>query len=347
MIRIMLILLSLAAVDTQAEWQKPSERYLNAYKKYSDSECPLAKSNIKHFVYFARNRGAIKDHSFLGSDAFSGAQIMYAWAQLEPSKGVYDFSVIESDLQYLKKHNKSLFIQIQDATFSKKYKAVPRYLFADEFNGGVEKQVADNGKHEGWVAKRWDTKVQERFFLLISELGKAFDNRIAGINLQESAINVNVTAESGFNGTSYLEALKGNMQALKSSFKYATKIQYANFMPGEWLPWEDKGFLKEMYRYGEEIGVGLGSPDLMPRRKAHLNHALAMMHEGAFSVPLSVAVQDGNYIGETNSHEKREKRKNIVPNLVAFAEDFLKVNYIFWSDQKPYFEEDVLPCFSG
>ncbi|GAL34706.1 hypothetical protein JCM19240_4256 [Vibrio maritimus] len=36
-------------------------------------------------------------------------------------------------------------------------------------------------------------------------------------------------------------------------------MQYANFMIGEWLPWEDKGYLKSIYEYGQQIGVGLGA----------------------------------------------------------------------------------------
>ena len=108
----------------------------------------------------------------------------------------------------------------------------------------------------------------------------------------------------------------------------------------------DKGQLKSLYEYGENIGVGMGAPDLMVRRKGQLNHALAMMHENRFTVPLGIAVQDGNYIGQTNNDEIKTDRKNIVPLLHAFAKDFLNVNYMFWANQQPYFGEDVMPCFS-
>lgn len=37
--------------------------------------------------------------------------------------------------------------------------------------------------------------------------------------------------------------------------------------------------------------------------------------------------------------------ENVVPLLHAFAKDFLKVDYMFWVNQEPYFEEDVIPCF--
>ena len=39
--------------------------------------------------------------------------------------------------------------------------------------------------------------------------------------------------------------------------------------------------------------------------------------------------------------------KNIVPLLYAFAAGFLRVDYIFWANQKPYFTDDVLPCLTG
>jgi hypothetical protein len=63
-------------------------------------------------------------------------------------------------------------------------------------------------------------------------------------------------------------------------------------------------------------------------------------------VPLAIAIQDGNYVGETNSERLSPERENIVPMLHAFARDFLGVSYLFWVDQAPYFEEDVLPCFT-
>ena len=72
-----------------------------------------------------------------------------------------------------------------------------------------------------------------------------------------------------------------------------------------------------------------------------------MMHEGTFTVALGIAVQDGNYIEKTNTHKIVSKRKNIVPLLHAFADDFLKVNYMFWVHQEPYFSEDVIPYFSS
>ncbi|WP_130735387.1 hypothetical protein [Flavobacterium sp. J27] len=337
------------------KWQNTSEKYKDAHKKYWSTTCPVLKDSIHHFVYFAQDRESIINHPLLFHPRFEGAQIMYAWKDLEPEKGQYDFTRIEEDIAYLEKYKKKLFIQLQDATFNTDYNAVPNYLTTREYDNGAVLQYDDNGKPEGWTAKRWNIKVQERFALLIMALGNKLDSRIEGINLQETAIGVSYENDSSFTEEGYVQGLKNNMLALKKAFPISTTMIYANFIPGEWLPFNDKEYLKSIYEYGEKIGVGLGCPDLMVTRKAQLNHALAQMHENKFSVPLGIAIQDGNYIGKTGAdHDYNEQtdvasntRTNLVPLLHAFAKDFLKINYMFWVNQEPYFKEDVLPCFSN
>lgn len=272
---------------------------------------------------------------------------MYAWKDIELEKGKYDFSRIRQDYQYLRKHRKKLFIQLQDVTFDPKRKAVPDYLLTAEYDGGAVLQYNDDHQPEGWVARRWNKKVRERFSLLLTALGKEFDGKIEGINLQETSIGVE---DSSFTELGYINGLKENMLALKKSFPLSITMIYANFMPGEWLPDHDEGYLKSIYDYGEKIGVGLGGPDLMVKRKGQLNHILALMHERQYTVPLGIAIQDGNYIGETGDFSEESTKQphpNIVPLLHAFAKDFLRINYMFWVNQEPYFRTDVLSCFRG
>ena len=335
----------LMVTSTFAQQKKAVDKYNDAYKKYLDAKCPIEKSKIKHFVYFSRDREAIRNHPFLKILNFDGAQIMYSWKQLEPQKGKYDFSIIKDDYEYLLSMGKKLFIQLQDGTFNPNYDAAPDYLKTNEYDDGSVIQYDDKGKPDGWVAKRWNTKVQERFALLLTEMGKEFDGKIEGINLQETSLGD--IKDPTFSPKLYTEGLKINMLSLKHAFPISTTMQYANFIPGEWLPGDDKGYLRSIYSYGQEIGVGLGGPDLMVQKKAQLNHAIALLHEGNYTVPLGIAVQDGNYIGETNNNTISKDHKNIVPMLEAFANDFLKVGYMFWVNQEPYFSKDVIPCFSG
>jgi hypothetical protein len=344
------VLLAVLSHDRgQAGWESPADRYLTAYQQYDSASCPFTSSKIRHFVYFARDRERIRNHALLEHPRLQGAQVMYSWAELEPARDQYDLGPIEEDLRFLESHGKKLFVQLQDTTFSDQYVAVPAYLLTAEFDGGAIQQRNDEGETEGWVAKRWNPEVRARFAKLLTAMGAQFDARVEGINLQESAIGVSTEYDTSFDDRLYAESLKANMRALKDAFPNSTTMQYANFMPGEWLPWDDKGFLRSLYQFGEEIGVGLGGPDLMIRRKAQLNHTIAMMHEHEYTAPLGIAIQDGNYIGYTGadgeiSDSNRSNRKNLAPMLYEFARDFMKVDYMFWVDQKPYFEEDVLPC---
>jgi len=324
------------------------EKYKDAYKKYLDITCPIPEDNIQHFVYFARDREAIIDHPLLKHPRFKGCQIMYFWKDFEPQKGIYDFSIITEDYEYLKKHDKKLFVQLQDATFYPQFIPVPDYLLTSEYDDGAILQYEENGEPGGWVAKRWNQKVRERFALLLQAFGKEYDGKIEGINLQETAIEVSEETDPSFSEQKYLIGLKANMWVLKKAFPTSSTMIYANFIPGEWLPWEDKGYLKSLYKYGEEIGIGLGGPDLLVTRRGQLNHTLTLMHEGEYTVPLGIAIQDGNYNGKTGVNlENANPNKNIVPMLYGFAKDFLKVNYMFWVNQEPYFERDVLPCFTS
>lgn len=346
---LIVILFAFCTSINAQETVKPSEKYVDAYKKYLNSTCPIVKDSIQHFVYFARDRGAIIDHPFLQHPIFKGAQIMYSWKDFEIEKGKYDFTILKHDYEHLKRFGKNIFIQLQDVTYNPKYKAIPDYLMTEEYNGGATFQYNNAGKPEGWVAKRWNKKVRERFELLLQELGKEYDGKIEGINLQETAIEVNSTTDTSFSEKGYIQGLKENMLALKKSFPKSTTMIYANFTPGEWLPWNDKGYLSSIYQYGEEIGVGLGGPDLMVTRKGQLNHSLKFMHEGHYTVPIGIAIQDGNYFGKTGDEKEdaeNKSRQNLVPLLHAFAKDFLRVSYMFWVNQEPYFKEDVLPCFS-
>ncbi len=349
---IMILAIPFTPSASSEDWQNPGDKYKDAYKTYLEASCPIVADNISHFVYFTRDRQRMRGHAFLESERFEGAQIMYAWRQLEKAEGQYDFSVIRSDLEYLKSHGKKLFIQLQDVSFSARYKPVPKYLLKPAYDGGVVPSKA-NGKTIGWISKRWNPDVQTRFAALLVALGEEFDGEIEGINLQETAIEMSKELDPGFSPSVYAEAIQTNMRVLKSAFPTSTTMQYANFMPGEWLPWEDKGYLRSLYETGEEIGVGLGAPDLMYKRRGQLNHPIAMMHEGEFTAPLGIAVQDGNYVGSTGADEHFKDRKGAakdaktaIPLLHAFAKDFLKVDYMFWVDQKPYFNQSVLPCFA-
>ena len=79
----------LPVIHINGQSNTSSNRYMEIYKQYLKAGCPLAPDNIRHFVYFSRDRELIHDHPFLSISRFAGAQIMYASRQLEPEEGHY------------------------------------------------------------------------------------------------------------------------------------------------------------------------------------------------------------------------------------------------------------------
>jgi hypothetical protein len=226
----------------------------------------------RHYVFFGMDREKLPvATSFFATKAFEGAQITYSWRQLEPQKNNYDFSLIREDLALLSKHNKKLWIQIQDVSFSEKYIHVPKYLLSDpEYHGGIARQYKSGTNiGQGWVARRWDPAVQDRFQKLLTELGKELDGRITGVNLDETSLEFgegDSLKPEGFTFTGYVDAVITNMRALKRAFPKSVVVQYANFMPGEWRPTDNRGYLDSVYSAARAMGVGVGGPDVLPIR---------------------------------------------------------------------------------
>jgi len=305
-----------------------------------------------NFVFFAKERERLPNHPFLRIKSFEGAQITYSWKQLEGDKNAYEYDDIDADLKILKSHNMKLWIQLQDATFMPNRQAVPIYIMkGKEYNGGANPQYNEDDKVEGWVARRWDPAVQARFHKLIAKLAERYDGVVAGINLQETAIGISeegIAQAPGFTYLGYRDAIKKNMLALKKAFKTSVVMQYVNFMPGESLPQLDRGLMKSLFDYGEEIGVAVGAPDLMPNKPYQQAHAYKFMQEKkkAGKLTIGIAVQDGNYFGETGNAKPGKTWPDIVPELANYAKENLGASYLFWSIQEPYFSQNVIPFFS-
>jgi hypothetical protein len=307
-----------------------------------------ARAGVHHYIYFGRDRQAIATQAFVSSPA-EGAQLKYTWRELEPEKGRYDFSSLRADLASLQSHGKRLFVQIQDVSFDAQIVNVPKYLQRDpEYHGGVAPQYVyeegheDRAKAAGWVARRWDATVRARFQSLLQALGKEFDGKIEGINLPETSVDFGETGRlfpPGFSYDRYRDGIVANMESLKRAFPRSVTMQYANFMPGEWLPANNKLYLQSIYQAARRLGVGVGGPDLLPYRKGQMNHAYGRIRESAGAIPTGIAVQEGNY-----EYTNPQTGKRItIEDLAAFATDYLHVDYLFWFAQAPFYERDVLP----
>jgi hypothetical protein len=303
----------------------------------------------KNFIYFGRDRSRISETEFLETETIIGAQLKYTWPELEPERDRYDLGPILEDLAFLEQHGKALFVQLQDVSFEEKIVNVPDYLRSDPaFGGGVARQYSFEDDDEtipiaeGWVARRWDPPVRARFIKLLQVLGQELDGRIEGLNLPETSIGFGDSGEfhpAGFTYQNYYESIKDLMSAARESFPRSHVIQYANFMPGEELPDNDQGYLRGVYEHADSIGAGVGGPDLLPHRWFQRVNSYALIQGRSPSTVAGVAVQWGNLEDKNPATGERVT----VGELYEFARDDLRVDYIFWGTQEPYYSDEILP----
>ena len=313
-----------------------------------ESRAQTAKPS--HFIFFGRDRERIADSAFVANPNIAGAQIKYTWRDLEPQRDRYTFEKITEDLSALARHHKRLWIQLQDVSFGAKEQVVPQYLLVDPvFGGGVADQYegeTPNERFVGRMARRWDPVVRARFLKLLDTLGRAFDGKIEGLNFAETAFSLGGNDRmhpAGFTYDTYAQAIKAMMSSARAAFRRSRVMVYANFMPGEWLPDEDHAYLRGVYAYADSIGVGVGGPDLLPFRRGQRNHTLRLIPARAATTIAGLAVQDGNLAEKNPATGARVS----VEELVRFATDTLRLDYVFWGTEEPYYSREILPWLAA
>lgn len=310
-------------------------------------------SRPRHFIFFNRDRHRIREASFLETPSIDGAQLKYTWRELEPERDRYELQPLREDLAFLEQHGKRLFVQIQDVSFDEGIINVPKYLLDDPtFGGGVARQYEFEGDDEstatagGWVARRWDPAVRQRFVELLRVLGREFDGRLEGVNFAETAIEFGESGAlhpEGFTYEGYVDGVKALMTAARQAFPRSHVIMYANFMPGEALPRTDHGYLRSVYEHANRIGVGVGGPDLLPFRKGQRNHSYPLIAARSTRTVAGVAVQWGNL----EDRNPVTGTRVTVDELARFAREDLRLDYVFWGTQEPYYSDEVLPYLRG
>ncbi len=281
---------------------------------------------------------------FIGSDSpktiearlnndVDGVQIVYDWKSLEAQKDLYTFEQIERDLQFLNSKGKKLWVQLQDRFFRAQDQLVPRYLLEETIYGGALASQKDNpgeGQTEGrgWVTKQWNPHVRARYQKLLRELARQFDGRIYGINLPETAADIDLKAESrsGFSCDNYFQGTTENINSARAAFSKSHVVQYVNFWPCEWD--NDHNYMGRFFQNALEKKIGLGGPDIVPHRKAQMKNAYPFFHmfKGRIST-VAFAVQEPTrtYINPKTGRKFNDQE------FLDFGQDYLGANIIFWS----------------
>lgn len=298
------------------------------------------------FYLFLGKNPAKNYKQLLLNKNIKGAQIVYSWRELEPQKNVYNFKPIMKDLAFLQSIHKSLFVQIQDRSFYPKVIPVPTYLLSKKYDGGIAKQVNIQGERMpltiGWVAKQWVPAVQKRFQKLLIALGKQFDGKIKGINLPETAIDINMKKQHRyFTCNNYFKTTIKNMAVLRSAFHKSDVVQYINFFPCEWN--NDHHYTSRLFSFAKKNHIGLGGPDVVPYRKQQMNDSYPFFHRYKNKLPLiAFAIQGGDY-----TYINPKTHRHFTPaEFYDFAKNYLGATILFWNVREPQFTKHVLPLIN-
>ncbi|MFF4098935.1 hypothetical protein [Streptomyces sp. NPDC001903] len=265
----------------------------------------------------------------------AGAQVVVAWKALEPTKGQYDFSAIEEALATLQARHKKLFVQVQDRFFSAPTR-LPNYLLTDPvYAGGAAPTTNESGLgpgEPGAVAAQWNPEVRRRFQSLLAALADRFDGRLAGVNLPETATQVDLAKDrTGYTDESYFRAELDNMAFGAKVFKRTRFIQYVNFWPGEWN--NDHGYMERAFAFAEAHGVGLGGPDVLPNRPAQMENSYPFFERYRGKLPMvAMAVQEPDFEYTNPSTGKPYTKEE----FVDFGGRRLGADVMFWATSAPW-----------
>jgi hypothetical protein len=79
--------------------------------------------------------------------------------------------------------------------------------------------------------------------------------------------------------------------------------------------------------------MSVGAPDLLPYKPGQMNHAYSFIKDFNAVAPTGIAAQWGNY-----EHINPKTGKQVtIPEMIEFASDYLKVDYIFLETQEPFY----------
>lgn len=292
-----------------------------------------AAGQPKNFVYLGQDE---LDDSMpiLNRSDISGAEIMYAWSNLEPEKGKYDFSMIEHDLAFVRPSGKALYIEVLDRFFQPGSRLLPRYLLeSPEYSGGLSWQGSDKPRPwSGWVAQQWNPLVRKRFQALLKALANRFDGRIAGRILTETAASIDYEKPpAGWSCDSYYEGTLANALTARRAFRHSNIVQYANFWPCEGK--ENPAYMRRFFDFAAANHIGVGGPDIVPWNKGLMLNSYPFIRVYRDKIPLvALAVQEPTleyFNPETNKPFTRVE-------FTRFAYVYLRADVIFWSKSSPW-----------
>jgi hypothetical protein len=193
--------------------------------------------------------------------ALKGIKMKYYWATLEPTRGNYDFRLIESHLLQLQGINKRLIIGIWDRDFSGNTPdgVLPPYL-ATEPNGDGGYLV--KGNSTGIVARVWVQAIMDREIALHNALAARFNNEVLveGMNSEECTPGISpggATTPPSYSSSAMITQWKRFIDAAAANWTKTNVFIFCNSLNAAAGP-------HQLIEYAYQKKLGMGGPDVLP-----------------------------------------------------------------------------------
>jgi hypothetical protein len=317
-----------SATQAEADTAGPANAGGSASASKADAEAAAdagrtIKWNPGHYAVVGTNAGPAMVDQLLSETApfpwVKGLVLRTSWPELETSKGQYDFSVIDADLQKVAAAGKRAFIMVGTKSFSADDKAVPEYLRSAEYGGGAYRIAIRRGGY-GENAAIYNSAVADRLQALYQAIGNRYnrDNNVEGVIFNETALGMATKPLTPAQQQAQFDNMARVNVAARSAFANTTMIQYIN-SPMRYVP--------ELWATMQANDVGVGGPDVFLNDKT-LNKLLPSYASAAGDVPIGVQVEAHSY---SSSSHNGAYAPPAVTALYAFARDRMKANYVIWT----------------
>jgi len=199
-----------------------------------------------HFIKQQDNDNIPDAYSFIFdpeyTDQLDGVLMNSVWGNFEDNvEGVYDWSLIDLFVNFLKPHNKKLIVSFNNRDFSitTPVGTIPRYILTNQKYGFSDNyqfdrpSITTNGYYgvactkNGFIARFWDPVVQDRYIELLRQFSIKYQNEdtIVGVITAESAEGFKGIVPSDFDiAVSNGEKYRQEERVYNASVEYLPKI---------------------------------------------------------------------------------------------------------------------------
>ncbi|MBP6368187.1 MAG: beta-galactosidase [Nitrosomonas sp.] len=261
--------------------------------------------------------------------ALRGIQVRFLWADIEKTEGVYDFKVIDQLLAGLSSRGKRLVLQVQTKSFNPDWKLIPDYLKATQYEGGQFPFSTYGTKVlKGYNIKLWNPGVRDRLIALFRVLGNRYNSHpnFEAIGMIESALGQPISPLTSAQQDGFYTNMLTVHERMRAQFPNTMTIQEMNY---------PRDILEKSVAKFKQLGTALGCPDTAIEEPGLNFEGSKYSPKGVYKhypelsgiIPLAPTVENINY---ESTRVDGTGPQPTISELIAFARDQLKANYIFW-----------------